>query len=41
MKELSETMHRLSILPPDFEGKTKVETWYVKFECFILTTELS
>jgi ESCRT-I complex subunit VPS28 len=27
LRELMETMNRLSLLPPDFEGKTKVNTW--------------
>lgn len=29
LKELMDAMSRLSILPPDFEGKEKVKTWYV------------
>lgn len=29
LKDLSESMSRMSTLPSDFEGKIKVNAWYV------------
>ena len=37
LRELMETMKRLSILPTDFEGKNKVATWYVHFYLLCLS----
>lgn len=40
LKELMDAMSRLSILPPDFEGKEKVKTWLDKFSSMAASEEL-
>jgi hypothetical protein len=36
MRELMDTMNRLSLLPADFSGKDKVSEWYKYFVIFSL-----
>ncbi|XP_015791645.1 vacuolar protein sorting-associated protein 28 homolog [Tetranychus urticae] len=38
---LLETMNRLSILPPDFEGKTKIQDWLKVFSSMSASDELN
>nr|VZI30792.1 unnamed protein product [Spirometra erinaceieuropaei] len=39
--ELYETLNRLNLLPPDFEGKRKVRSWLDQFESMQASDELS
>ncbi|KAL3869354.1 hypothetical protein ACJMK2_042046 [Sinanodonta woodiana] len=40
LKELNETMSRLSLLPPDFEGKEKVKQWLNTLSGMLASQEL-
>ncbi|KAI0213874.1 Vacuolar protein sorting-associated protein 28-like [Lamellibrachia satsuma] len=41
LRELMDTMNRLSILPEDFEGKTKVKSWLATLGAMQASDELS
>uniref|UniRef100_A0A0K8TT05 Vacuolar protein sorting-associated protein 28 homolog n=1 Tax=Tabanus bromius TaxID=304241 RepID=A0A0K8TT05_TABBR len=41
LKDLVDTMNRLSMIPEDFEGKTKVETWLGTLNSMQASDELS
>lgn len=41
MKDLVDTMHRLSLIPEDFEAKTKVETWLTTLNSMQASDELT
>ncbi|XP_072911362.1 vacuolar protein sorting-associated protein 28 homolog [Hemitrygon akajei] len=40
LRELMETMNRMSNLPPDFEGKEKVDQWLQKLSAMLASDEL-
>lgn len=41
LRDLVDTMNRLSILPPDFEGKEKVSEWLATLNSMQASDELS